>query len=126
MAADPTLLMLSAVAADPLHGYGMIKSVEEMSGGRVRLRPGTLYAAIDRMVTDGLMELDREAVVDGRTRRYYAITQTGLAALEDRVNVLEGDVRAARRQLARRAKLTTGQIHDGPNSRRTLAELRTP
>ncbi len=107
MAADPTLLMLSAVAAQPLHGYGMIKSIEEMSNGRVRLRAGTLYAAIDRMVTDGLMKPHHEESVDGRTRRYYAITQAGLIALEARVKELEGDVSAARRQLARRAELMT-------------------
>jgi PadR family transcriptional regulator, regulatory protein PadR len=107
MANDPTLLILSAVVARRLHGYGMIKSVEELSGGHVRLRAGTLYAAIDRMVTDGLMRPAGEEVVEGRTRRYYEITDAGVVALESRVQELERDTYAARRQLAVRAELRT-------------------
>lgn len=107
MAIDPTLMILSAVAVRPLHGYGMIKSIEELSGGRVRLRAGTLYAAIDRMVTDGLMRPDGEEVVEGRTRLYYEITDAGLVALERRAQELERVAFAVRKQLAVRAELRT-------------------
>jgi DNA-binding PadR family transcriptional regulator len=47
----------------------------------VRLRAGTLYAALDRLTSDGLVEVEREEVVDGRLRRYYRLTEPGAARL---------------------------------------------
>ena len=102
---EPTFLILAAVAADPLHGYGILRSVEELSEGRVRLRAGTLYAALDRLVREGSLVADREEIVDGRLRRYYRITDGGLDVLRRGVEDLEGNVSAARRQLVRRAEL---------------------
>ena len=50
---EPTFLILTALAAQPLHGYGVIQAVRELSGGDVVLRAGTLYGALDRLaVTD--------------------------------------------------------------------------
>jgi DNA-binding PadR family transcriptional regulator len=74
---EPTFLLLTSLAERPQHGYGIITDVERMSGGRVRLRPGTLYAALDRLVTEGLVETEREEVVEGRLRRYYRLTPRG-------------------------------------------------
>ena len=48
--------------------------MREISGGRVRLRPGALYTALDRLRADELIGVDREEVVDGRLRRYYRLT----------------------------------------------------
>ena len=80
--------MLTALADEPQHGYGTMTDVEQMSGGRVRLRPGTLYTALDRVAAEDLVEADREEVVDGRLRRYYWLTPQGgdrLAAEADRL-----------------------------------------
>ena len=68
---EPTFLILAAVAADPLHGYGIIQSVEELSDGRVRLRAGTLYAALDRLVREGSL---RRRPRGGRRRAGCAAT----------------------------------------------------
>lgn len=105
MLREPTFLILAAVAPGPLHGYGIIQSVEELSEGRVRLRAGTLYAALDRLVGEGSLLVDHEAVVEGRLRRYYRITDGGLDVLRCGVERLEADCSAARTQLARRAAL---------------------
>lgn len=102
MLREPTFLILSAVAPAPLHGYGILGAVEELSAGRVRLRAGTLYAALDRMVGDGWLEVDGEEVVDGRRRRYYRITGIGAEVLDREAGQLEANASAARRQLARR------------------------
>jgi PadR family transcriptional regulator, regulatory protein PadR len=99
---EPTFLILAAVAPVPLHGYGIIQAVEELSAGRVRLRAGTLYAALDRLVEEGSLAVDHEEVVDGRLRRYYRITAAGLDALRGAVEQLEANASAARVQLARR------------------------
>lgn len=101
MLREPTFLILAAVAPAPLHGYGVIQAVEELSEGRVRLRPGTLYAALDRMVGEGLLVMDSEEVVDGRLRRYYRITPAGVEVLRAGVEQLEANALAARSQLER-------------------------
>jgi DNA-binding PadR family transcriptional regulator len=100
---EPTFLILAAVAPAPLHGYGILQAVEELSQGRVRLRPGTLYAALDRLVGEGSLAVDREEVVESRLRRYYQITEGGLEVLRRGVEQLEANVTAARGQLALRA-----------------------
>ena len=100
---EPTFLILAAVAPAPLHGYGILQAVEELSQGRVRLRPGTLYAALDRLVGEGSLAVDREEVVESRLRRYYRITDGGLEVLRRGVEQLEANVTAARGQLALRA-----------------------
>ncbi|MBU2664312.1 PadR family transcriptional regulator [Actinoplanes bogorensis] len=82
---EPTFLILTALAAEPCHGYGVIQAVEALSEGDVRLRPGTLYGALDRLTEQGLVEVDREEAVDGRLRRYYRLTSSGTAALAQQV-----------------------------------------
>jgi DNA-binding PadR family transcriptional regulator len=74
---EATFLILTALAAGPQHGYGIMTDVAEISGGSVRLRAGTLYAALDRLSEAGLAEVDREEIVDGRLRRYYRLTPAG-------------------------------------------------
>jgi DNA-binding PadR family transcriptional regulator len=74
---EPSFLILTALAAGPQHGYGVIKDVEQISGGAVTLRVGTLYGALDRLSAEGLVELDHEEVVDSRLRRYYRLTEPG-------------------------------------------------
>jgi DNA-binding PadR family transcriptional regulator len=70
---EATLLVLIALSRGSQHGYGIITDVREISGGRVKLRAGTLYAALDRLRTDGLIGVDREEIVANRLRRYYGL-----------------------------------------------------
>jgi PadR family transcriptional regulator, regulatory protein PadR len=79
---EPTFLMLTALADEPRHGYGVIQEVERLSGGATRLRTGTLYAAFDRLSAEGLIAVAREEIVDGRLRRYYRLTESGSVALD--------------------------------------------
>ena len=67
---EATFLILTALAAGSQHGYGIITDVAQISAGRVRLRAGTLYSALDRLRLEGLIGVDREEV-EGRLRRYY-------------------------------------------------------
>ena len=70
---EATLLVLTALSRGSQHGSGIITDVQEISGGRVRLRAGTLYTALDRLRADGLIGVDREEVVANRLRRYYRL-----------------------------------------------------
>jgi DNA-binding PadR family transcriptional regulator len=74
---EPTLLLLTALADAPRHGYALIQEVAAISDGRVKLRTGTLYGALDRLLGQGLIEVAGEEVVDGRARRSYALTGSG-------------------------------------------------
>jgi DNA-binding PadR family transcriptional regulator len=78
---EATFLILTALAAGSQHGYGIITDVRAISAGRVSLKAGTLYAALDRLRSDGLIEVEREEVVDSRLRRYYRLTAEGRGVL---------------------------------------------
>lgn len=92
---EATFLILTALAAGSWQGYGIITNVQEISGGRVRLRPGTLYTALSRLRADQLVEADREEIVDGRLRRYYQLTPTGSKRLRTEARRLQADATAA-------------------------------
>ena len=70
---EATLLVLIALSRGSRHGYGILTDVQEISGGRVKLRAGTLYTALDRLRADGLVGVDREEIVANRLRRYYRL-----------------------------------------------------
>ena len=95
---EPTFFILTALVPEPLHGYGIMQAVERLSEERVRLKAGTLYAALDRLTADGLIAVDREEAESGRLRRYYALTAEGRTALEAAVERMRSnvDVAAAR------------------------------
>lgn len=80
---EATFLILTALAGGSQHGYGIITDVQQISDGRVRLRAGTLYAALDRLRADRLIDVEGEEVVDGRLRRYYRLTANGEKLLAD-------------------------------------------
>ena len=74
---EPTYFVLLSLLGGPLHGYGIAKRVAALSDGRVAVTAGTLYGALDRLVEQGLAEVDSEELVNGRRRRNYRITQRG-------------------------------------------------
>jgi DNA-binding PadR family transcriptional regulator len=92
---EATFLILTALAADTQHGYGIITDVREISGGRVELRAGTLYTALDRLRGDGLIVVDREEIVEGRLRRYYRLTAAGGERLASEAAQLQANATAA-------------------------------
>jgi len=96
---EPSFLILTALASGPKHGYAVLRDVEQLSEGRVTLRPGTLYTALDRLAHEQLVEVDREEVIEGRLRRYYKITGAGAARLADDADRLRHNATAALRHL---------------------------
>ncbi|MFC7533110.1 PadR family transcriptional regulator [Actinoplanes sp. GCM10030250] len=105
---EPTFLILTALATQPLHGYGIVQSVLDLSSGDVKLRPGTLYGALDRLAEQGLIEVDREEAVEGRLRRYYRLSDSGASALTVEVDRLRKRAAAAEEQLRRRPGIIPG------------------
>ena len=92
---EATFLILTALAAGSQHGYGIIADVRQISGGRVRLRAGTLYTALERLRADKLIGVDREEIVEGRLRRYYQLTPKGLDVLATEAARLQANAATA-------------------------------
>jgi PadR family transcriptional regulator PadR len=78
----PSYFALAALIDGPLHGYAIALRARELSGGQVRVTTGTLYALLERALSEGLVTAGQPYVVDGRNRRDYALTRSGRLALE--------------------------------------------
>src|SRR6478609_2933044 len=76
--------ILLALADEDRHGYAIMQEVERITGGAVRMGPGTLYGTLKRMLASGLVE-ETEArpdpTLDDERRRYYRATELGRAVL---------------------------------------------
>ncbi len=75
------LLLLGAVAQAPLHGYAIVESIRDASGGAFDLAEGTVYPALYRLEARGLLASDA-STVNGRRRRTYSLTAKGRRELE--------------------------------------------
>jgi PadR family transcriptional regulator PadR len=78
------LLILAALRSGPRHGYAVIESLSERSGGVFELPEGTVYPALHRLERQGLLA-SRWSTESGRRRRVYRLTPAGKAALGEQV-----------------------------------------
>lgn len=62
----------------PNHGYGIVQMTERLTGGEIRLTPGTLYGSLSKMEKDGVIRLLREE----DKRKIYQLTDLGLELLQ--------------------------------------------
>jgi PadR family transcriptional regulator, regulatory protein PadR len=92
---EPTFLVLAALGPGPLHGYGIIKAVEQMSQGRVQMRAGTLYGALERLEAQGFVAFDREVTEGGPVRRYFKLTKDGKSLLAGEATRLQANAALA-------------------------------
>lgn len=75
--------ILLALLDGDLHGYAVMQAVESISGGTMRMGPGTLYGTLKRLLEAGLVEETEERPVadDDERRRYYRLTAGGREAV---------------------------------------------
>jgi DNA-binding PadR family transcriptional regulator len=72
--------ILLALADEELHGYGIMRQVEQQTNSRMRLGPGTLYSSIQGLEEEGLIEeVSRKSNTgsDAERRRFYRLTSSG-------------------------------------------------
>ena len=92
--------ILLALAAEDLHGYGIMQEVARQSGGQYRPGPGTLYDNLQRLMLKGLIaETANRSEANDPRRRYYRLTALGGNVLSAEVERLEGTLREARTHL---------------------------
>jgi DNA-binding PadR family transcriptional regulator len=107
-----SLAILLGLAEEDRHGYALLKEIERESEGRIRPGTGTLYAALQRLSDEGLIEERSAPAGDDPRRRYYGITALGR-------DVARAELRRLRRLLERAAekKLARGLGLAGPRRR---------
>lgn len=106
---EPAFWILTSLAGGRRHGYAIIQEAAAASDGRVALKVTTLYAALERLERLGWISANGEEVVDGRTRRYYRISETGSARLGEEATRLAERARVATERLAS-ARLGTALV----------------
>jgi DNA-binding PadR family transcriptional regulator len=91
--------ILLALAEGEQHGYSIMREVADRSGGAVTLHPGTLYRALARLLENGLIEeLDErpDPANDDERRRYYRLTERGIAVARAEAERMASQLDAAR------------------------------
>ena len=87
--------ILLALADSPRHGYDVMVAIEERTGGRISLNPGTLYRALDRLLHEGLLDATDKRVGPAE-RRVFRLSRLGARVAAAEAVRLAGQVRAAR------------------------------
>ena len=91
--------ILLSLAGEDLHGYAIMRQVEEQSSGRIRLGPGTLYSSIQALLEEGLIDevdLSGKSESSDERRRYYRLTSTGRKLARAEAEKLADLLRVAR------------------------------
>ncbi|GGE71885.1 PadR family transcriptional regulator [Priestia taiwanensis] len=78
---ESTYLVLLALYHEPLHGYGIIKSIEDVSGSTFIIAPGTLYGVLNNLQKQKLIETVKEETFS-RKKKTYCITAKGKDILQ--------------------------------------------
>lgn len=102
--------ILLSLADSSRHGYGIMLEVQERTKGSVKLGPGTLYGAIERLLADELIAEEAEKLdrtLDDERRRYYSLTQLGRRVITlDAERLADLVEMAQEKQLLNRSTLT--------------------
>jgi len=78
-------LLLFLIQERFTYGYQLIKEIERRSGGYFRFKEGTVYPALHRLESDGLVQGEWQELPNGQVRRYYRITEKGKHALREKM-----------------------------------------
>src|ERR1700675_4852100 len=77
------LLILKAVSLGPLHGYGVLVRIGQISGGSLLVEQGALYPALFRLVRQGLLKANWGTSDNNRRAKFYELTATGRKRLRE-------------------------------------------
>jgi PadR family transcriptional regulator len=77
------LLILKAVSLGPLHGYGVLLRISQISKGALLIEQGALYPALFRLVRQGLLEAEWDKSENNRRAKYYELTAKGRKRLRE-------------------------------------------
>lgn len=96
---QPTFYILLSLAGGEKHGYAILKSIESMSSGSLRLSTGTLYEALARLMEQGWIERMDEEESSGRVRKAYRLTPLGWKKMRAETERMKSLVKVAQLHL---------------------------
>ncbi|MBZ5623152.1 MAG: PadR family transcriptional regulator [Acidobacteriia bacterium] len=76
------LLILKAISLDPMHGYGILLRIQQLSKDRLQIQQGSLYPALYRLETRGLIRAEWGESESRRKAKYYQLTAAGRRQLK--------------------------------------------
>jgi PadR family transcriptional regulator PadR len=80
------LLILKAVSLGPLHGYGVLLRIQQISGHQLEILQGSLYPALYRLEHNGLITSEWGESENNRRAKFYRLTATGRQQLREEVS----------------------------------------
>jgi len=80
-----SLLILSLLKRRPMYGYELAATVKQETDGAFAWKAGSLYPNLHKLEKDGLVRAEWQGKPEGRQRKYYHLTESGQAALEERL-----------------------------------------
>jgi DNA-binding PadR family transcriptional regulator len=98
---EPVLLILLSLAERPQHGYALMKDIESLSHGRVRMSTGTLYGALRRLLEDQWIQRFEQADTS-REKQAYSLTPAGRKQMHLELDRMRQLTRAAGARLKTR------------------------
>jgi PadR family transcriptional regulator PadR len=83
------MMILQSLRLRPMHGYGLVKHIKQVSNDLLQIEEGSLYPALQRMLKEGWLESEVGVSAKGRPTRIYRVTDAGLRHLEKEVSSFE-------------------------------------
>ena len=83
------LMILQSLRLRPMHGYALVRHIQQVSGELLQVEEGSLYPALQRLLREGLLDCEAGISAKGRPTRIYRVTADGLRHLEREVSSLE-------------------------------------
>ena len=84
------ILLLFLIEEHPTYGYELIKEIEKRSNNYFQFKEGTVYPALHRLESDGLIQGEWQELPNKQERRYYRITEKGRQVLSEKVAAWQG------------------------------------
>jgi len=78
-------MILQTLRLKPMHGYALVKHIKHVSDDLLQVEEGSLYPALQRMLKDGMLEVETGTSAKGRPTRIYRLTNAGIQLLERKV-----------------------------------------
>jgi len=79
------IMILQSLRLRPMHGYGLVKHIKEISEDMLQVEEGSLYPALQRMLKEGWLKAEAGISTKGRPTRIYSLTEAGIRHLEKEV-----------------------------------------
>jgi len=83
------MMILQSLRVRPMHGYALVKHMQQVSDDLLQIEEGSLYPALQRMLREGWLEAEAGVSAKGRPTRIFKITAEGLRHLEEEVSSFE-------------------------------------